>query len=238
MNHKRIHDQIIDRAKLRGLRKLELNTYDTHHIIPKCLGGTNDSNNLVLLTYKEHALIHLLLCYIYPEHNGILLAYIMMSGSNKYNISTIANLKNKNNKIASQKIVSEETKNKISKTLMGHIMTEKNRLNIITAKTGCKSWNSGIKCSAEYKKKLSDSHKGHIVSPETRAKLSLRNKGRIFTDEHKKKLSESKIGSKPDITKITCNHCNTTVANWIIKLYHGPLATRGNYKCKITGNWS
>lgn len=35
--------------------------YEIHHIIPKSLGGTNNKNNLVLLTPKEHFVVHLLL---------------------------------------------------------------------------------------------------------------------------------------------------------------------------------
>lgn len=35
--------------------------YEKHHIIPKALGGTNESSNLVKLTAKEHYVAHLLL---------------------------------------------------------------------------------------------------------------------------------------------------------------------------------
>ena len=34
---------------------------ETHHIIPKCLGGTNDKSNLVVLTAREHFICHWLL---------------------------------------------------------------------------------------------------------------------------------------------------------------------------------
>lgn len=32
-----------------------------HHIIPRSLGGTDDSDNLVVLTYKQHRVVHRLL---------------------------------------------------------------------------------------------------------------------------------------------------------------------------------
>jgi len=35
--------------------------YESHHIIPRCLGGDNKKTNLVLLTAKEHYICHLLL---------------------------------------------------------------------------------------------------------------------------------------------------------------------------------
>jgi len=34
---------------------------EKHHIIPKCLGGTNDKSNIVRLTAREHYICHLLL---------------------------------------------------------------------------------------------------------------------------------------------------------------------------------
>jgi len=38
---------------------------ERHHIIPKSLGGSNDKNNLVELTAREHCLVHLLLAKIH-----------------------------------------------------------------------------------------------------------------------------------------------------------------------------
>jgi hypothetical protein len=48
---------IINKAKL---RLLDCYT-EEHHIIPKSLGGSNDSTNLVLLTAREHLVCHMLL---------------------------------------------------------------------------------------------------------------------------------------------------------------------------------
>jgi hypothetical protein len=43
-------------------RELPLNTYtEKHHIIPRCIGGTNEDDNLVKLTAREHFICHLLL---------------------------------------------------------------------------------------------------------------------------------------------------------------------------------
>lgn len=48
---------IIDRARNRTLT-----TYaENHHIIPRSLNGTDDSTNLVLLTAREHYIVHVLL---------------------------------------------------------------------------------------------------------------------------------------------------------------------------------
>ena len=42
-------------------RTLILEYSEIHHILPKSLGGSNDPNNLVKLTAKEHFICHLLL---------------------------------------------------------------------------------------------------------------------------------------------------------------------------------
>jgi hypothetical protein len=75
MDYQRIHDLIIERGKTRTLTGYK----ERHHIIPKCMGGTNDKNNLVDLTAREHFLIHKLLCEIYPYHHGLLKSYLAMS---------------------------------------------------------------------------------------------------------------------------------------------------------------
>lgn len=50
---------IVHRAKT---RTLDPNIYtETHHIIPRCLGGDNSKENLAVLTAHEHLVCHLLL---------------------------------------------------------------------------------------------------------------------------------------------------------------------------------
>ncbi len=40
--------------------------YETHHILPKCMGGSNDISNLVRLTPREHLICHILLTKMVP----------------------------------------------------------------------------------------------------------------------------------------------------------------------------
>ena len=65
MNYAKIYNQIINRALDSNRLKNTDIYFESHHIIPKSLGGTNDSNNLVLLTAREHFIAHKLLCEIY-----------------------------------------------------------------------------------------------------------------------------------------------------------------------------
>lgn len=75
MNYERIYNNLIERAKSRNIT----NTYyERHHIIPRCLGGTNEACNLVNLTPEEHYLAHQLLVKMHPDHYGLIYAAILM----------------------------------------------------------------------------------------------------------------------------------------------------------------
>jgi hypothetical protein len=62
----------------RNNRKEIDNYYEKHHIIPKCMGGTNDQSNLINLTFKEHYMAHYLLSKIYPKNAKIQYAFLCM----------------------------------------------------------------------------------------------------------------------------------------------------------------
>jgi hypothetical protein len=74
MNYEKIYDILISKAQNRILE-----TYtETHHIVPKCIGGTDNINNLVELTPEEHYLAHQLLVKIYPQNHSLVKAAAMM----------------------------------------------------------------------------------------------------------------------------------------------------------------
>ena len=57
---------------------------EKHHILPKCLGGSDDPKNLVLLPSRAHFICHYLLYKAYPDNNKLALAFSMMSVNNPY----------------------------------------------------------------------------------------------------------------------------------------------------------
>lgn len=110
--------------------------------------------------------------------------------------------------------VSEETKKKISKNLRGknkgkklspehykiavnnfiNISEESKRKRLEKLK-GNKN-RRGKKCSLESRKRMSESHIGHIVSQKTKEKISKKMKGRKLSQETKNKMGLSKRGEK------------------------------------------
>lgn len=75
MNYQRIYDNLINRSYTRTLDDYT----EVHHIIPKCMGGSDDKSNLAILTPEEHYVAHQILVKIYPKHKGLIHACKMMS---------------------------------------------------------------------------------------------------------------------------------------------------------------
>lgn len=80
MDYAKIYDALI--AKYQGM---QLEGYkERHHIVPKCMGGTNDKTNIVALTAKAHFVAHHLLHKIHPENRKLANAFgKMLCGSRK-----------------------------------------------------------------------------------------------------------------------------------------------------------
>lgn len=73
MNYSAHYTLLIERAKIRTATGYK----EAHHIIPKCLGGTDELSNLVDLTAREHYIAHILLAKI---HGGTLWHAVNLMG--------------------------------------------------------------------------------------------------------------------------------------------------------------
>lgn len=81
MDYSNHYSLLIFRAKNRKLNPLEY--YEKHHIIPKCLGGSDDNDNIVLLTGREHFIAHQLLVRIHLNNHSLIRAANMMCSFNE-----------------------------------------------------------------------------------------------------------------------------------------------------------
>ena len=80
MNYFLAYQRLIAKAKARVCPD---GYVERHHVLPKALGGSDDSSNLVALTAKEHFVAHVLLAKI---HGGIMwqAVIVMKGGKNRY----------------------------------------------------------------------------------------------------------------------------------------------------------
>lgn len=101
----RTYNKIIERSRSRILKEY----IETHHIIPRSLGGTDDPNNLAVLTAREHYICHLLLPKMLTGESKykMLHAYIIMSGRQLYNSKSYAAYKKEYSKLLSEQMSGE-----------------------------------------------------------------------------------------------------------------------------------
>ena len=64
---------------MRGRFNCGDNYCERHHIIPKCLGGSNDNDNLIDLLAHEHYTAHKLLALEHPENDKLVYAWNAMA---------------------------------------------------------------------------------------------------------------------------------------------------------------
>lgn len=169
MNYSKIYSDLIESAKLRLDIPL-LNGYlEKHHIVPRSMGGSNDKDNIVSLTAREHFIAHWLLWRIH-RNSEMACAFILMSanGSGKryYNSRGFEAARKAMSEARKGKILSNETKEKLRNINLGKRYLPR---------------------SEETRKKISEARKGKTLSKETRKKLSQRE----FSPEWKEKLSKA-----------------------------------------------
>lgn len=176
MDYQRHYNKLIVRAKSRLLEGYT----EKHRIIPGCMDGVYDENNVVLLTPEEHYVAHQLLVKIYPNNHKLIYAANMMS------VSSVTN-EQRNNK--SYGWLKRKFSVAHSKNMMGH------------------SFNKGIPKSEEHKRKLSEAHKGKVpwnkgktrksFGSEWRNNMSIAAKKRApASEEARQNMSKAKIGKK------------------------------------------
>jgi hypothetical protein len=179
MNYKKHYDALCDRARQRAIGGY----FERHHVIPRCMGGANNKDNIVKLTPEEHYIAHQLLVKIYPDNPGLVWAITCMTANWTGNRSNkVFGWVRKQCAIASSgennpfygKKHSDETKIKIQQSLTGQSKAK-----------GHDSPNYGKKHSDETKIKISEANKGDNNgfygknhSDEFKAKHSARMKGR------------------------------------------------------------
>ncbi len=156
--------------------------FESHHIIPRALGGSNEKPNLVLLTAREHFVVHWLLTKmcIDPEHKRKMLyaisAFRGRGTNNKqqrifssFEYSVLRRKHNEafrgeNHPLFGKKHSSEHVR-KISEGNSGKIRTEEHKANYRKPKT------------SQHTANISSALMGHEVTAETRSKISNSLKG-------------------------------------------------------------
>lgn len=132
--------------------------HERHHIIPRCLGGTNDENNLIDLFAREHFIAHKLLAIENPNVDGLVYAWWCMS-------NMIENRTSQTDVLTPEEY--EEAKKVYSKLLTGKPFTDEHRRKISDAIKGKRKH-----VTEEGHLAMVERNKNRIWSKESREKLS------------------------------------------------------------------
>jgi cobalamin biosynthesis protein CobT len=205
MNYQTHYDLLISRARNRILEGYS----ERHHIVPKCMGGTDETDNIVRLTASEHYVAHQLLVKIHPKNRKIVFAANMMTVGSSRNNKSYGWIREKNAKEMSAHILENNLHSGEKNGMFGRTHTIDARKRISEKNTGQpkpKSEETKKKMSDTWLKMMagpdserlrkvrSDGNKGKVVSEETREKLRIVNTGKKMSKEFCERRSELMTG--------------------------------------------
>ena len=216
MNYQRIYDQLISRGQQRTL--VEGAYYESHHIQPTSLGGSDDPENLVMLTGREHFIAHWLLYKINQVPENAFAWHMMAQPGNGLHAGRARSRHYEYARRAFAKHIGDVHR--------GKKLTKDHRRKLSESKRGPKNYMFGKKHTEERKRQISEGQRGEknqfygkTHTPEVRKRLSDAAKSRVgelanaygmhHSEEMKRKLSEMNKGkprAKPHEI-VRCSHC-------------------------------
>ena len=212
MNYQMHYDKLMTKAFERMIPK-EIYS-ERHHVIPTCLGGINNKNNIVRLLPREHFIAHLLLHKIHPDNSKLSYSLWMMCNGNK---------KDKRNYKISGRIYEEVRKAfvKILKerepTFKGKKHTNESNIKNRESHIGKPGTWIGKTHTEDSKMKMRDRKVGIPIPENIKKNMSQASMGKSKSEEHKKNISKAKLGEKNPMfgkkaKRVICPHCSKEVA--------------------------
>ncbi len=237
--YKQWYTNITERAKNRHLE-----TYtESHHIVPRSLGGGDETDNLVNLTAREHFVCHWLLVKMTTgqDNHKMLNALRMMRAENpnqqryttKITARVYESIKQEYSLMQRERILGEknpmwgkthtlESREKIRQKNLGNKLTPEQHARLVANTTGKKK----PPITDEHRAKLSAAQSGKNnprygveVLEDTRKKIGDKLRGRKQTEEEKLARSLANMGKKRE--KLLCPHCGQLVAVNGYARWHG-----------------
>lgn len=177
---------------------------ERHHILPRSLGGSDDSSNLVALTAREHFVAHMLLAKMYGGTMWHAITIMAKDGRGSSRSFEVA-----------RKQLSELMKG--NKRTLGLKLSDEARQRMSLARKG----KAGKPHSEETKALLSSLNSGKTFSEETKHKLSVSQKGKAKPEGFGKKVANSLRGkprSEETKAKLRAHYAALREAKRIVEL--------------------
>ena len=178
----RWYEQIIKQSKEKNLSvsKRHAKNYEgyteVHHIIPRSFGGTDNKENLIRFSAREHFICHWLLTKMTSgeDRNKMLTAFVMMTG--KGSKSARYEFKITSSRVFEQ--IRTDYAKYVSAKLTGREISQETRKRISIA-------NTGKTHTEEWKQRMSLLNKGRpgpVHSAEAREKIGRRSRGKTYEE--------------------------------------------------------
>lgn len=153
--------------------------HERHHILPKCLGGLDNDENLIDLFAKEHFVAHRLLVLEHPDNNKLTYVWWMMShikdkNQDRYELSAeeYEEAKIAHSIVMKERVITQETRDKLREINLGHEVSEVTRKKI------------SDKAKERFADHMYNPLLGRRLSEEVRQKISQSNKGVQAGEKH------------------------------------------------------
>jgi len=163
MNYHAHYERLVNRARSRSL----VGYSERHHVIPRCMGGTDVSENVVRLTAEEHFVAHKLLVLMHPGNHRLLWAASAMTNGTRTQSAR------RGNKLYGW--LRREFSEVMRARSTGRIMSPEAVEKMAAAHRGVR-------------------RAPHIAA--TKAKMSAASKGKPKSMEHRKSMSAQRVGRK------------------------------------------
>lgn len=152
--------------------------HERHHIVPICLGGTNEESNLIDLYAREHYCAHRLLALENPDNLKLNFAWWVMSTRSSSTLGRyqLTPAEYEEAKIALQKSQSQ-TKTELFKNIENHPWYGKHHSE--ESKRKMSEAKQGRKLTEEHKKKIGNAARGKTLPP--RSEESKRKHSKVMT---------------------------------------------------------
>lgn len=177
MDYKGIYWRLVNMARDRAVPS---GYTERHHVIPKCVGGTDSHENIVRFLPREHFLAHQLLVKMYPKSRGLSWAVFLMSKR--------AGMLGSKSRVYAW----------LKRTAADHISKERKgkQLPMTQKRIDAYARMTGRHITDEKRAKMATSKKGRVYSEEARKNMSAAAKKRPpIAPEIRARIGQSHIGN-------------------------------------------
>jgi hypothetical protein len=197
MNYARIYDEFIANRRGRNPQPAE-----RHHIVPRCIGGNNAAENLILLSSEDHFFAHLLLAKIFGGKLND--CAWLMTGKLHPARGRVAREKYGwlRRKFALESAARQKERMKDpalkAKAIANLLVTKGLKLNFSEERRAnlaerLRAW---LKANPDHHARLGKKLRGRVISTEHREKIAKTLKGHAVSDEAREKMRRASLGKK------------------------------------------